>query len=143
MSIDLAVSALQDLSLACTSVAIKSAPDYPIENADPFPFSVAYFSNGTFYAVNSDTLSFFPVMVIEFHFSRVNLKRAYQNINSIALEFARKLAGNPTLNSTVATIKMTQSEPIRFTVSPFKWGNIDSEMLKFEIPVKTLETPST
>ena len=61
-SIDNAIARLQDLAAACTSLTIKSAPDYPIENADPFPFSAAYISSGEFKATNANTTHLFPVI---------------------------------------------------------------------------------
>lgn len=142
-AIDNAIARLQDLVQACTSVTIKSAPDYPIENADPFPMSVGYISEGTFVFTNASTNHQFPIISLEIHFSRVNIKNTYQNINAIALELPRRLAADPTLNGTVSSIVATRDQPISYTVSPFSWGSVSSEMLKFQIPVKTLQTPTT
>ncbi len=141
MSIDLAITRLQDLIMECTTVTIKSAPDYPIENADPFPMSIAYVSGVSAYAMNGSTTVVFPVITLEIHFSRVNLKDVYTKLNAIALELPKRLAGDPTLNGTVDTVIMTRDEPLEGTITPFDWGGVKSEMLKFQIRVKMLETP--
>jgi len=142
-AIDNAIARLQDLVQECTGVTIKSAPDYPIENADPFPMSVAYISGGSARFTNASTTHIFPVLSLEIHFSRVNIKNTYQNINAIALELPRRLAKDPTLNATVSTILATNDQPLTWTVSPFDWGKVQSEMLKFEIYLKTLQTPTS
>lgn len=76
MSIDTAIARLQDLVQECTTVAVKSAPDYPIENADPFPMSIAYISGVSSYT-NASTTFVFPVITLEIHFSRVNLRETH------------------------------------------------------------------
>ena len=141
MSIDTVIARLQDLVQECTTVTIKSAPDYPIENADPFPMSIAYVSGVSAYTMNGTTTPVFPVITLEIHFSRVNLRDTYIKMNSIALELPKRIAGDPTLNNTVDTVIMTRDEPIEGTITPFDWGGVKSEMLKFQIRVKMLETP--
>jgi len=142
-TIDNAIARLQDLVQECTGVTIKSAPDYPIENADPFPFSAAYLSAGNFRFTNASMTHIFPTLTLEIHFSRINIKNTYQNINAIALELPRRLAKDPTLNGTVSTIVATQDQPISWEVAPFEYGSIKSQVLKFEIPFKTLQTPTS
>jgi hypothetical protein len=147
-AIDSAIARLQDLAQACTTVVFKSAPDYPVENVEPFPCSIAYIVNGTFRLTNRTIHRNFPVIAVEMHFSRVNLKQAYQQINAIAIEFPRRLAADPTLNGTVDTIIATQDQPITYEVRPFTWGVqregapvVTSQMLSFNIPIKTLQAP--
>lgn len=142
-TIDNAIARLQDLVQEITGLTIKSAPDYPIENADPFPMSVAYLSSGEVEFRNANLTRIFPVISLEIHFSRVNLKNTYQNINAVALELPRRLAKDPTLNGTVATIVSTAENRIAWTVAPFDFGKVMSQMLKFDIPVKTLQTPTS
>jgi len=142
-TIDNAIARLQDLVQECTTLTIKSAPDYPIENADPFPMSVAYLSAGDFEFTNASMTRIFPVLTLEIHFSRVNIKNAYQNINAIALELPRRLAKDPTLNGTVSTMIATKDQRARWEVAPFDFGKVQSQMLKFEIPFKTLQTPTS
>jgi len=68
-AIDNAVNALQALSLAMTSVDIKSAPAYPIENIDPLPMSVAYLAAGNLMKINYgmlESLKFFRRSISSF-----------------------------------------------------------------------------
>ena len=141
MSIDTVIARLQDLVQECTTVTIKSAPDYPIENADPFPMSIAYISGVSAYTMNATTTPVFPVITLEIHFSRVNLKDVYTKLNAIALELPKRIAGDPTLNGTVDTVIMTRDEPLEGVITPCEWSKVQSEMLKFQIRVKMLETP--
>ena len=141
MNIDLVVTAIQDLVSNCTTISIKSAPDYPIENADPFPMSIVYVSGVSAYATNSTTTTILPTITLEIHLSRVNLKNTYIKLNALAVEIPKRLAGDPTLNGMVDTIVMTQGEPLVGVVSPFDWGSVKSEMLRFTIRFKALDTP--
>lgn len=141
--IDNAIARIQDIAQACTTVTIKSAPDYPIENADPFPMSIVFVSNISAMATNASTVTMFPVLSMEIHFSRVNLKDTYQKLNEIMIEFPRRIAGDPTLGGAVDTVIMSGDERLEGTVTPFDWGKVQSEMLKFNIKFKTLQTPIT
>lgn len=136
-----AVARVQDIVDAITSVTFKSFPDFPVEHADAFPMSIAYMSGGKFIATNYTTTHLFPVIRAEFHFSRVNLKKAYQDIYNVAVEFSTRLAGDPTLNGTVNTIVSTDDQPLEWVCRPFEWGAVKSEAMIFEIPIKLLETP--
>src|SRR3990167_11423168 len=95
-AIDNAIARLQNIAAACTSVTFKSAPDYPVDNVEPFPCSVCYIGGGQFVLTNATIHHNFPTINLELHFSRVNLKQAYQQIDAIALEFPKRLAGDPT-----------------------------------------------
>lgn len=148
--IDNAVARLQDISQAMTSVTIKSAPDYAIENADPLPMSVAYLASGSFQAMNATTTIFLPVINVEFHFSRQNLKQAYKDIYAVALEFSQRLHGDVTLNGYVDTIFTSDNQSIPYTVRPYSWGKptntapeFFTQMLLFEIPFKYITTPTS
>lgn len=140
-TIDNAIARLQDLVQACTTVTIKSADDYPKEVADAFPYSIGYLGSGAFQFTNSSTIHMFPSIILEIHFNRSNLKFAYQCINAIGLELPRRLAADPTLNGTVSTIVATESNRVQWEVGPFEYNNIKSQVLKYDIPVKTLQTP--
>lgn len=142
--IDNAIAKLQDMSQACTSVAIKSAPDYPILNADPTPFSIAHIASGRGVAVNSSTLKFLPVVNVDFLFSLVNIKQTYQQTDAISLEYMQRLAGDPTLGGTVASIEFGDNmQPTFENVGNVTWGSVTLSLLRFVIPLKTLETPTT
>lgn len=140
-AIDNAIARIQDIVGALTSVNFKSYPDYPIENADPFPMSIAYIGGGEFRATNATIHHNFPIISVEFHFSRINLKQTYQQINLVVLEFPKRIAGDPTLNGAIDTVIMTQDQPITYIVRPFEWGKVTSQMLMFSIPIKTLQAP--
>ena len=142
-AIDLAVARIQDLAQGMTGITIKSAPDYPIENADPLPMVVTYVSGGNFQATNATLLHNFPTISAEFHFSRVNLKQATQQVNAVAFEFPRWLAGDPTLNSTVTSIVFGEDNTLPYAVRPFDFGKVQTQMLVFTIPVKILTSPLT
>lgn len=146
-AIDTAIARLQNIVAACTGVTFKSAPDYPVDNVEPFPCSIAYIGGGTFSFTNATVHHNFPTLVLELHFSRVNVKQAYQQIDAIAIELPKRLAADPTLDGTVDTIVATRDEPIAYEVRPFQWTPqgvtpiIVSQMLRFDIPIKTLQAP--
>lgn len=140
-SVDDAIARLQDIVQSSSDVTFKSYPDYPIENADPFPMSIAYVADGNFTFTNASIHHNFVQIRLELHFSRVNLKNTYQQINATVLELPRRLAADPTLNGTVETIVATRDNPIAYTVRPFEWGKVQSELLQFVIPVKLLKSP--
>lgn len=136
-AIDNAVARLQDLSQACTSVTIKSAPDYPVENAEPAPFSIAHLASATGIVQSAGMLKFLPVVNVDFYFSRINLKQAYQQLNSVALEFTQRLAGDPTLNGTISTIDAGEEQGITCEdLGGMEWGSVTFHVLRFSIPLK-------
>ena len=147
-AIDNAIARLQDIAAACTTVTFKSFPDYPVENVEPFPCSIAYVSGGAFVLTNKTVHHNFVVIALELHFPRVNLRQTYQQINAIVLEFPKRLAGDPTLNNTIETIVAGASNESPYECRPFQWSPagvspiIASQMLKFNITVKTLQAPT-
>lgn len=145
-SIDDAVAVIQELALSLPTIQVKSAPDYPIENVDPLPMAISYLGSGEFMFTNATIHHNFPVIVTEFHVSRVNLKEAYRQTQSIAIEFPQLLAGNPTLDGTVQTIVATADSRIQYTIRPFVWREnppLVTQMIRFDIPVKLLKAPIT
>lgn len=146
--IDNAVARVQDIAAALTTIPptgtkMHAELDYPAEAGQPFPFSIAYLGGGRFQATNATVHHNFPAIKVEFHFSRVNLKQAYQQINAVAIEFPQRLAGDPTLGGTVQTIVFGGDGEIEYTVRPFEYGSIVSQMLEFTIPVKLLKAPQS
>lgn len=139
--LDNAAAALQDHVDACTTVTFKSFPDYPIENADPFPMSVCYVIGGSFTFTNGTIHHHFPILRMEMHFSRVNIKKVYQDINAVLIELPKRLAGDPTLGGNVDTIVATRDNPITYTVTSFDFGKVMSQMVQIDIPIKTLQAP--
>lgn len=145
--IDNAIARLQNILTACTTVVFKSAKDYPTDNVEPFPLAVAYVGGGSFHFTSASQVNINPVINLELHFSRVNLLQAYQQIDAISIELPRRLAGDPSLNSTIDSIVASRDEPITFAARPYQWSPpsvtpvITSQMLLFVIPIKTLQTP--
>jgi len=143
-SIDDAINRIQDIALSMTGVSVRSAPPYPIENVDPLPMVSAYLNGGSFNITNATVHHNFPIVAVEFHFARLNLRDTYTNINAAAVEFPQRLAGDPTLNGTVVTIVGGAESQIEYAVRPFKWNeSIITQMLLFTIPLKLLKTPTT
>lgn len=140
--LDNAIARLQDLALAITSVTIRSAPDYPIENADPFPMVITHLVGGSGFAMNASTLQFMPTVSVDFLFNRSNLKLAYQQSDAVALEYMQRLAGDPTLNGLLDTIQISRDNPVSFEIGPIEWNQVIAQMLSFKIAFKTLETPT-
>lgn len=136
-AIDSAIARLQDLSQACTSVTIKSAPDYPPENAEPAPFSIAHLASARGVGQSQGMLKFLPVINVDFYFSMVNLKQVYQQLDAIALEFTQRVAGDPTLNATISTVRSGDDEGITCEdVGALDWGSVPFHVLRFSIPLK-------
>lgn len=133
--IDNAIARLQALALACTD--IKKAPDYPIEDATVLPLAIAHIIGGDGTVMNATTVQLDPIISVDFHFSRTNIKDAYQRINTLVPEYLCRLGGDPTLNATVDTIQF----PVTFAVSPAQWDTLITQMVSFSVQFKTLETP--
>lgn len=133
--IDTAIARLQVLALACSD--IKKAPDYPIEDAGVLPLAIAHLVSGTGIETNATTMQIEPVVNIDFHFARVNIKDAYTRINRLIPEYLERLGGDPTLNGAVDTIQF----PVTFSVSPAQWDTVITQMVSFAVSFKTLETP--
>ena len=135
--IDAAIQRLQAIALECDDVTIKHAPDYPTEDAAVLPFSIAHLGSGTAQADNATTCRFLPIVFVDFHFSRVSIGNAYKQIDKVAIEYTRRLAGDPTLGGAVDTIVF----PISFQVLAAEWDRVSTQMLRFSVPLKTLENP--
>lgn len=157
-SIDSAIARIQDIAQALNTIpdangniiSLRSAQDYPVENVEPFPFSLAYIANGEFSLVNKTIHKNFPVIAVEFHFSRTNILQAYKQSDAVAQEFPQRLAGDPTLNGTVETIVGGSDERIPYAARPFVWREqtgtqspIVSHMLRFDLKLKLLKAPIT
>lgn len=139
--IDTAITRLAELALASGAQAnpIKFAPVTPVEDNSVLPMVITHFLSGQFTMDNANTVRYQPVIAVDFHFSRLNLGRAYTDIDAVAVTFATLLGGDPTLSGAVDTINF----PVNFSVSPAQWDKVVTQMLRFEIPLKTLENPST
>ena len=137
-TVDDAIARLQALALQCTSVIIKAAPSYPVEDTSVLPLSIAHLSNGEITVGEASTIGFIPtVVMVDFHFSRTSIKQAYQQCNLIFYEYSKRLAGDPTLNGKVDTIIF----PVSWRVQPSQWDKVTTQLLRFSIPVKILDIP--
>lgn len=151
-SIDDAIARIQEISLALTTIPqaarIMQAPNYPMEAPPAFPASIAFLSGGEFTLGNASIHHNFPIVSVEFHFSRVNLTLCYQQINAVVIEFPQRLAGDPRLGGAVDTIVGGMDSRILYAVRPFVWAQasqtqsqITSQMLGFSVPIKLLKAP--
>ena len=136
-TVDSAIAAIQDIVLASSDVTIKVAPDYPISDATAFPIVITHLVAGEANGNNATTTQFLNTASVDVHFARINLKDTYQKIDAVAVEFPRRLHGNPTLSGAVDTIYF----PVTFAVSPAEWNGVVTQMLSFQVTFKTLETP--
>lgn len=137
--VDTAITRLQAIALSCTSVTIKAAPVTPPEDASILPLAIAHIMSGSGQADNATTARLLLTVNVDFHFSSVTLKSAYQQIDAIIPEYLQRLAGDPTLAGSVETINF----PVNVRVQPATWNDVVTEMVTFEIPLKFLETPLT
>ena len=136
--IDEAIAEIQDM-VEGLSVNVKAAPLYPVESADILPMGITHITGGTGSADNATDCRLLLNVSADIHFDRTNLGMTYQQINTLIPEFLKKLAGNPTLGGTVKNIIY----PVNVTVQPADWGNVFTQMVRFDIPLKFLEAPST
>lgn len=137
--IDNAISKLQDHILACTSVTVRNAPDYPVSDAGMLPIAIAHLTGGTTTAVSATQVKFLVTVNVDVHFARNVLKDAYGKIDKIAIEYIQRLAGDPTLGGTVDTIVF----PVEFTVTPTQWDAVATQMISFTVTFKELSIPIT
>lgn len=135
--IDTAIARMQALALACTTVTVRLAPDYPVSDASMLPLSIAHLVEGSGQADTADQTRLLLTANVDIHFARQSLKDAYQKIDAIAVEYLQRLAGDPTLNGSIDTIVF----PVTFTVSPAQWDNVQTQMISFVVPFKELTTP--
>ncbi len=123
---------------------IKAAPVYPPESVGlSSPFAVTYLNGGRMVLQSADTWRFFPTIAVDFHFDISRFKTTYAQINTVIPDFSARLAGDPTLNGSVSTItgEVTIDPP-----TGFDWngdGRPETMMVRFSVPVKSLETPTT
>jgi len=137
--IDTAILRIQTLALACSSsdVTVKQAPTYPIDSAMALPLVITHILGGNGRVNEATTLKLESTLAVDFHFNRQSLKQAYTEINAIWPAFQARMAGDPTLNGAVDTIQF----PIPGEILPAEWDGVTTQMLRFTVQVKTLETP--
>ena len=137
--IDDAIAKLQDHVLACTTVAVRQAPDYPVSDAAMLPISIAHLVSGEGLASNASMTRLLLTASVDGHFARNSMKDAYSKIDKIAVEYLQRLAGDPTLGGTLDTIVF----PVTFKVTPTQWDAVATQMISFTVQFKELATPIT
>jgi len=139
-NIDTALQRLQVLALASSSsdITVKHAPNYPIDNANLLPMAIAHVGSGEGTAHNATQLTAITNLYVDLHVNRVSLTNAFKQIDAFVPLFRVRLAGDPTLNGSVDTINfpILWSDP-----APVEYDQIVTLMVRFTVPVKTLETP--
>lgn len=138
--IDNAIARLQDLSQQISGVTIKAAPDYPVEDATVLPMSIAHLRDGSGAGGEATFYPFVHNIGVDFHVSRISLRTAYTQVDSIVPEYIALIAGDPTLNGMVDTVQLNN---VSYTVQPAQWDTITTLCVFFTIPVKIIVTPST
>lgn len=118
---------------------IRSAPSTPVESADVLPLAITYIASGTAQADDVTSARLLYTINTDFHVSRISMKSAYSQLDTIIPDFCRRLAGDPTLAGTVDTIVF----PVSFEVGPAQWDAVVTQMASFSIPIKILSTPTT
>lgn len=136
--IDDAIAALQDHVLACTTILVKKAPDHPIDSATMLPLSIAHIVSGQFQADNASTVRSLFHLSVDVHFQRMVIAETYRSIDKFIVEYIQRLGGDPTLGGAVDTIVF----PVMFNITPTQWDNIETQMVSFDIQVKTLLSPT-
>lgn len=139
VSLTSAIGRLQDIIEASTSVTIRAAPDYPVEDAAVLPLSICHITGGTGSADNKTDTRLLLNLAVDVHFDRLSIKRTYQAITGLIPEVLRRLGGDPTLGGYVDSIIF----PVSVEVAPAEWDRVVTQMVRFTVPVKLLETPLT
>jgi hypothetical protein len=137
--IDDAIVKLQTHALALSTVTVRAAPSYPTEDSSVLPLAIAHIIEGSGQADESSTARLLLTVGVDFHFTRTALKKSYTDIDLVIPEFLKRLAGDPTLGSTVDTIVF----PVTFTVTPADWGSVMTQAVFFRVPLKFREDPIT
>lgn len=135
--LDDTIARLQYHADACTTMTIKSAPDFPVDSLSQLPMSIAYIGNGEVDQRTKYDTKFLFTINVDTHFDRKLINKTYKNIDAYIQEYLRRLGGDPTLNGTVNAIVF----PVIFSVSPAEWDSVVTQMLRFSVQVKYLTTP--
>ena len=131
--IDTTITRLQQLALECTP--IKSAPQTPPESAAVLPLSVAHITGGNSVVQSRGEVQMILNIAVDVHVNLQTLKSAYDQINTIIPAYLKRLAGDPTLNSSAVTIV----HPVTCEVAATQWNAAQTLMVSFTVPVKFRE----
>lgn len=139
MSLSGAISRLQALVLACTSVSVKAAPDYPTEDNTLMPLAIAHIMSGDGQCDNATMVRLRLTVGVDVHFSAASIKQAYTQITALIPEFIKRVSADPTLNGNCDTVIF----PMTYEVTRFDWAGVDTMALRFVVPIKLLDEPQS
>jgi hypothetical protein len=154
-SLDNAIQSLAYHALATKYDAthtIKAAPVTPPESGGlSQPCAIAYFNGGYINMIDSTALKFFASFAVDFHFNMDRLKTAYEQMDTVIPDFAKRITGDPWLLGSGSTKIVDTIKVDEITIdqpTSFDWGGTGNTrlitlMVRFNIPVKYIETPTT
>lgn len=112
---------------------IKAAPTAPPGQMAQYPYAMIYQGAGTWTTEASGTKRFEGNLVLELHVPFADLSRASDTLAGYVESVVNALAGDPTLNSTVATIQW----PIAFDgLVARNYAGTDTLAYVWRIPVR-------
>lgn len=130
-TIEDAIANLQDKALALSGM--KEAPDVATATANQFPFSLVYESEAET-ALESTGFAFdLCTIIVEHHVANQVLPLAIRKAAALRDPFLRALRDDPTLGSTVATIRF-----IRRRFGRLEFGSTQTIGYQYLIGVKLL-----
>jgi hypothetical protein len=136
-SLDAAAQYVQGLIADVTG--IRSAPTAPRDLEAAFPASVCFPRSGRFENPSSGLIIGYHTLVIQIHYPRVELSRAYTTIVPYLEKIAEVLIDDPTLGATVTTIV----EDIQYSFGQMAYGEVPTLGWQFEVTVKVSYTESS
>jgi hypothetical protein len=137
--IDDVVSRLQALSDAVVDAVINATPDYPTDDFSVQPMSIAHITEGDITQRTATDTMMMMTVDVDFHWPREDIAWTYKQIDKLIVEYCRRLGGDPTLDGAVDTIEY----PVPFIVVFADWNDVQTQMVKFRVRFKELETPLT
>lgn len=138
MSFSGAVSKLQALALSMDG--IKSAPDFPPESINVYPFSVAYPASGRIAVPSFGLEKGLHTVFVEIHCNRTLLPKAVEQATNYLVQYPKLLASDPTLGGEVDTIQFSDSNPLTYEFGRLEWNTIPTVGVRFTITFKLHET---
>jgi len=120
------VRAVQDLVLSISGIA--SAPDFPPESPNVFPFVVCYPSSGNFGGFPTGTMTGLHNVIVELHINRKNMPLDMEKLQTYIEAIPKKLLGSPTLSGTVQTYN-----GINYSINAVTWANVETVAVIYTI----------
>lgn len=130
-------NAIKDMqSKVSALVGMHSAPSYPPESANDFPFAVTYPRTGELALKSAGFAKFFHTLVTEIHVStQPGLAAAMENAIPFAERLASSLLNDPTLSSSVDEVR-----GVRYTFGKLEWNSVQTLGYRFEVDIKCEST---